>query len=683
MPVALLADQSLGQLWWSDDGLPGIDLLPSTVQVLADLALRGAPAWILADLDDNGCDILGRWLPGVAGVVPLHGEMAEALTTIGDECGVIVAADRDVRAAGSAAGWQAVPAPAMAAWVLDGHEPCLARIAGGDDVVARLRHLVVLRRDPDGVLAFTTPASLAMAAVGGATVHRYPTDLRQDPVVVRTAGATFTPAVAALGRRKVLAAWGPSSSPEVLVSLDAGDDLNDRALHAAHGHYQLLTPIPGGTVPRRGSIPVEADLLRWRWPWPERINELPIVIDWPKIRWPRCWGWSVAFAHDVARYSGGAPLDAAGPIASRHVRHPDNDRAVDALLADLRAIGYCPWVHTFSYGGRTVRNVLADLPACGWWARPEILERIRARLLHPTVLRSPERLLDGLDDLLSEFVATVGGPPDELVAGQLTPTALRNELRAAAVLHPWLPWWRLRCLLGGIGAGIVVVGCHLDSTASRDAGYDPMADPAPGADDDASGIAGTLAAARWLWPLRGTMRNTVRFAFFNAEEAGLVGSGAYVAHLAAFGAPIVAAVCMDMIGHESDTNRIFEVHCGATDATVRDASDPIATRIASWTTCLGSLPMPQIYRGTSSSGGTDRNLYDGAIGRSDHASFHAHGYPAAVVSEDFFANLPTEPASDANPTYHRHTDAAVDASYGAEIACAVAHAVRDIATNGL
>jgi len=40
---------------------------------------------------------------------------------------------------------------------------------------------------------------------------------------------------------------------------------------------------------------------------------------------------------------------------------------------------------------------------------------------------------------------------------------------------------------------LVLVTAHLDSTAAFSAGYDPVRDPAPGADDDASGTVGVLA----------------------------------------------------------------------------------------------------------------------------------------------------------------------------------------------
>lgn len=671
-PVVLVADQRLGSLRWSDDGVVGLDLFPASEALLRDLAGRGVPVWVIADVDQGGARVLARWLPDIAGVRPLRDRrgtiaLAAALGRLG-RSGVLSAADRVLRAAAADAGWDAVPDPAAVAWVLDGHELCLARIDAADEVLDRLPHLLVAERDTRGVLAFTTPATLAVAAVGGAAVQRLPIEpSRQDAVWVRTRGADDE-VTSALAGRSVLAAAGG----DTLVAVGAGDDLADPALHAAHGHFGLVAPTPNAAVGRGDGFVHDADLIAW--PWPDRPE---IVIDRPPVWLPPCGGWASAFADDVERYAGLRPLDAAGAIASRHVRHPDNDRAVDALLADLRAIGYCPWVHTFCHAGRTVRNVLADLPARGRFVRPEILEAVRRLLADPDVLRDPRKLAARR----SKFEQ--GEALDQLVTGDLEPARLHERLRVAARLHPWLPWWLRLCLLSQLGAGIVVAGCHLDSTASRDQGYSPSSGAAPGADDDASGIAGTLAVARWMWPMRHTLTNTVRFAFFNAEEEGLVGSAAYAAHLAGFGAPVEAVVCMDMIGFNSDAQALFEVHAGSTNPAMRDASEPIANRVASWTAALGHLPSPQIYRGTNPSGGADRNVYDGAIGRSDHASFQANGFPAVVVSEDFFANLAAEPASDANPSYHRGADTVVDPAYGSAIACAVAHTIRDLAMNGL
>jgi hypothetical protein len=65
---------------------------------------------------------------------------------------------------------------------------------------------------------------------------------------------------------------------------------------------------------------------------------------------------------------------------------------------------------------------------------------------------------------------------------------------------------------------VVLVGAHFDSW-----------DPAQGANDDGSGVAAVLEAARILKSLHVAPRRTIRFAFFSGEEEGCLGSRAYVA----------------------------------------------------------------------------------------------------------------------------------------------------------
>jgi Zn-dependent M28 family amino/carboxypeptidase len=159
----------------------------------------------------------------------------------------------------------------------------------------------------------------------------------------------------------------------------------------------------------------------------------------------------------------------------------------------------------------------------------------------------------------------------------------------------------------------------------------------------------------------------------------LVGSKAYAAKMKTLNAPIRAVLCMDMIGHNSDRQRIFEIHAGYTDPAVRDLSLPLASHVESAAASYGQLAPAQIYAGTSWNGAPDRSVFDGAINRSDHAAFHQQGYPAILVSEDFFANLAAEPSSDPNPNYHRASDAFVDLPYARDIVCAVTSAVISLA----
>ncbi len=69
---------------------------------------------------------------------------------------------------------------------------------------------------------------------------------------------------------------------------------------------------------------------------------------------------------------------------------------------------------------------------------------------------------------------------------------------------------------------------------------------APGADDDGSGCAAVLEAARVL--SRHTFQDTIKFALFTAEEIGLVGSGRYVQSIYSSGENVAGGICYDMVG---------------------------------------------------------------------------------------------------------------------------------------
>ena len=87
-----------------------------------------------------------------------------------------------------------------------------------------------------------------------------------------------------------------------------------------------------------------------------------------------------------------------------------------------------------------------------------------------------------------------------------------------------------------------IVCAHLDSI--NDAGDSVAA--APGADDNASGVAGALEIAEILAPL--VTRDDLRFVLFGGEEQGLLGSRHYVASLSAEDRARVAGVInMDMV----------------------------------------------------------------------------------------------------------------------------------------
>jgi len=148
-------------------------------------------------------------------------------------------------------------------------------------------------------------------------------------------------------------------------------------------------------------------------------------------------------------------------------------------------------------------------------------------------------------------------------------------------------------LVGSEPQEMVLITAHLDSTAASmrdsegkiipDPGYDPATDPAPGADDDASGIAGVLAAARAIKKLSAVKRpkRTIRFVLCNAEEVGLVGSGEYAREQSALlGEGGIGAVYqMDMIGYNREPPRTYEIHAGSDRDWVQDKAFVLAERI--------------------------------------------------------------------------------------------------------
>ena len=84
----------------------------------------------------------------------------------------------------------------------------------------------------------------------------------------------------------------------------------------------------------------------------------------------------------------------------------------------------------------------------------------------------------------------------------------------------------------------LVVGAHIDSVSGS-----------PGADDNASGVAAIMEAARVLANAQLGVR--VDFVFFTNEESGRIGSAAYAADAKTSGEDITAMIAVDMIAYGS------------------------------------------------------------------------------------------------------------------------------------
>lgn len=150
----------------------------------------------------------------------------------------------------------------------------------------------------------------------------------------------------------------------------------------------------------------------------------------------------------------------------------------------------------------------------------------------------------------------------------------------------------------------------------------PSGSTAPGADDNASGTVAVLEAARILAAF--DFDYTIRFAAWDEEEIGLVGSAAYVQDAYNQGHQILGVLNLDMIAWDSDNNFVYTI--ATNELSQAFTNDFLSTTL---------LYQPQF---------TCNYYYTEA---SDHASFWDYGYPAMLAIEDWY---------DFNEYYHTTGD---------------------------
>ncbi len=151
-----------------------------------------------------------------------------------------------------------------------------------------------------------------------------------------------------------------------------------------------------------------------------------------------------------------------------------------------------------------------------------------------------------------------------------------------------------------------IIGGHYDSVNN------------PGADDNASGVALVLEAARVLADYDSDF--TIRFVAFDREEQGLHGSKAYVQNH--IHDDILGMISTDMVAYNTGTNSV--------DIFARAASSPFDTSLAEAVVTYGD--------------GLGHELKDRSI-LSDHAPFEQARFKACLLIEDW-----------GNPYYHTQAD---------------------------
>jgi hypothetical protein len=148
------------------------------------------------------------------------------------------------------------------------------------------------------------------------------------------------------------------------------------------------------------------------------------------------------------------------------------------------------------------------------------------------------------------------------------------------------------------------------------------------ADDNASGVAAVLEAARLLSSYR--LKYTLVYACWDQEEIGMVGSNYYASTALASQTDIRGVLNMDMIGWDGNEDRLVEIHSKSVAS-----SDSLASLLLMNNSLYDINLNPVIHNpGTT---------------QSDQSAFWNNGYGAIMLIEAYYGG-------DFNPYYHSSED---------------------------
>ncbi|KAG8742877.1 hypothetical protein FRC10_000797 [Ceratobasidium sp. 414] len=169
---------------------------------------------------------------------------------------------------------------------------------------------------------------------------------------------------------------------------------------------------------------------------------------------------------------------------------------------------------------------------------------------------------------------------------------------------------RIEAKSGSASAGIVILGAHLDSTSQT------AMTKAPGADDDASGVAVMMAIMRILKANNYQGTYAIEAHAYAGEEGGLLGSKALASSYKSAGKTVRGMLDFEMIGYQPATSSN-----SGKSSTITILSDPV-TSMSTHMTNVVKAYVPTAERRSVSCG----------YGCSDHYSFYDQGYPVVCIA---------------------------------------------------
>ena len=306
------------------------------------------------------------------------------------------------------------------------------------------------------------------------------------------------------------------------------------------------------------------------------------------------------------------------------------------IVAIAGAVGLAALAASF-----TLRAAPGGAPAPA--ARPE----------QPGAQASAQRLRADVQALTQRFFPRDHAHPDNLDRAAAWLRAGFEQARAAAVSEqPFEAGGRryrnVVAAFGPEGGERVVVGAHYDAAGEH-----------PGADDNASGVAGLLELARLLGAGPALARR-VELVAYSLEEppwfgTDRMGSAVHADGLRGQGAQLVAMLSLEMIGYFTDAPgsqrypaaelaAVYPSRGNFIGVVGRVEDRALVSRVERAMRAASPLPVQSLAAPASLPG----------IGLSDHASYWRAGFVAAMVTDTAFHR---------NPNYHGAADTADTLDY--------------------
>jgi len=198
------------------------------------------------------------------------------------------------------------------------------------------------------------------------------------------------------------------------------------------------------------------------------------------------------------------------------------------------------------------------------------------------------------------------------------------------------------CSLGPEDGERILVGAHYDVCGEQ-----------PGADDNASGVAGLLAIARLVHELQPNLKYRLDFIAFALEEPPFfktsdMGSAVHARSMLAAGVKIKGMICLEMIGYYSEEKDSQRYPVAALKAIYPDKANFISVvgnmdqgslvkHVKNYIKAGSTIPVESLTAPASVPG----------VDFSDHLNYWKYNFPAVMITNTAFFR---------NPNYHQDSD---------------------------